>query len=108
MTDQPDVLGTFRQPMVTSIGIILGFVLGFFGKWALETPEAPWDGSDTVVCSGLTAGSALMIFALFRMLRYDYPRETPLPYYRTTLQLFISGLSTALLGCIVAVLQNVG
>lgn len=108
MTDQPDVLSTFRQPMVTSIVIILGFVLGFFGKWALETPDAPWDASDSVVCSGLVVGSVMMIVALFRMLRFDYPRDNPLPYYRSTLRIFITGLGVALLGSVAAVLQNIG
>ena len=96
----------YRQPMVTAIGIILGFVLGFTGKWATE-PVAETQITDYIVISGLLLSIVLMITALFRILNNNFPTDTVAKYYRKTLMIFITGLSLAFIGVIVSIFQTI-
>ncbi len=96
----------YRQPMVTAIGIILGFVLGFTGKWATEPViESHW--TDLIICLGLFASIVLLITALYRILNNNYPEETVAEYYRKTLFIFIIGISLSFIGIIIAILQTI-
>lgn len=36
MTTPTFELKDYRQPVVTSLGVILGFLLGFLGQWVTE------------------------------------------------------------------------
>ena len=94
----------YRQPMVTSIGIILGFVLGFIGKWATE-PVNNTHFSDYAVAIGLLLSIVLLIIALYRILDNTYPTENVGIYYRTTLKIFILGLSAAFTGILISIFQ---
>ncbi|WP_395056372.1 hypothetical protein [Flavobacterium sp.] len=96
----------YRQPMVTAIGIILGFVLGFTGKWATE-PVAETQITDYIVILGLLLSIVLMITALFRILNNNFPTDTVALYYRKTLMIFITGLSLAFIGIIVSIFQTI-
>jgi uncharacterized membrane protein len=96
----------YRQPMVTAIGIILGFVLGFTGKWATE-PVAETHFTDYIVIFGLFLSIVLMITALYRILNNNFPKEAVAIYYRKTLMIFITGLSLAFIGIIVSIFQTV-
>jgi ABC-type dipeptide/oligopeptide/nickel transport system permease subunit len=96
----------YRQPMVTSIGIILGFVLGFTGKWATE-PVTETDMSDYLVSIGLLLSVILLIVSLYRILDNNYPENDTAGYYKTTLRLFISGVSLAFIGVLLSILQTV-
>lgn len=100
-----DNLNSFRQPMVTAIGIVLGFVLGFTGKWALE-PEGEWSTSDFFVGLGLIIGTILLIISLFRILKIDYPRDESHSFYKKTLKLFILGLCISFLGVVISLLLS--
>ena len=62
-----DNLKEFRQPMVTAIGIILGFVMSFSADWATETVDESTN-ADYFVGLGLAIGVFLLITALFRRL----------------------------------------
>ena len=53
--------------MVTAIGIILGFVMGFSADWATETVDESTN-ADYFVGLGLAIGVFLLITALFRRL----------------------------------------
>lgn len=96
----------YRQPMVTSIGIILGFVLGFTGKWATE-PTTQTQLSDYFVSIGLFTSIVLHIIALYRILNNNFPVDDTARYYKRTLRIFITALSIAFLGIIVAIAQSI-
>ncbi|WP_020559532.1 hypothetical protein [Thiofilum flexile] len=95
----------FRQPMVTSVGIILGFLMNFLAQWATSDDENPAIQSlaDGVVAVTLLVGIALMIYVLFMLLtnRYD-PTQTGVYYqrifrwYMVAIIISFSGLAAAL------------
>lgn len=101
-----DTIQNYRQPMVTAIGIILGFVLGFVGKWSTE-PVSETTISDYFVIIGLLMSIILLITALYRILNNDFPKDNVAIYYKKTLQIFIFGLSSAFVGVIVAIFQTI-
>lgn len=96
----------YRQPMVTSIGIILGFVLGFTGKWATE-PVEKTEITDYFVIFGLFFSIFLLIISMYRILNNNYPKDHTANYYRATLRLFIIGLSLAFVGVFVSIFQTI-
>lgn len=101
-----DNIQNYRQPMVTAIGIILGFVLGFTGKWATE-PVSTTTISDYLVGFGFLASIVLLILALYRILNNNFPKENTGVYYQTTLRLFILGLSLAFIGILASIFQTI-
>lgn len=96
----------YRQPLVTSIGIILGFVLGFTGKWATETVSET-ETSDYIVSLGLLASIILLIIALYRILNNNFPKENTAKYYQKTLRMFIIGVSCAFVGILISIFQTI-
>lgn len=101
-----DNLKEFRQPMVTAIGIILGFVMGFSADWATETVDESTK-ADYFVGLGLAIGVLLLIVALFRILNANYPKENAQAYYQKTLYLFIIGLLLSFFGIASGLVQSV-
>ena len=101
-----DNIQNYRQPMVTSIGIILGFVLGFAGKWATE-PATETDSSDYFVGIGLLLSVLFLIIALYRILNNNFPKDKTAIYYRRPLNIFISGILVAFTGIIVAIFRSI-
>lgn len=89
-------LKDFRQPVVTSLGVILGFLVGFLGQWVTEDNFALRTSSDWIVLTGCSGGALLLFGALFRMLNPAVPSEVALIHYRVTLKLYIAGLAMAL------------
>lgn len=96
----------YRQPMVTAIGIILGFVLGFTGKWATE-PVTKTETSDYLISIGLLTSIILLILALYRILNNNFHKKNTAKYYQKTLKLFIIGLSSAFVGIIISIFQTI-
>ena len=96
----------YRQPMVTSIGIILGFVLGFTGKWATE-PVTETETSDHFISIGLFTSIILLIVALYRILNNNFPKDNTAKYYQKTLTIFIIGISSAFVGIIISIFQTI-
>ena len=92
-----DKIQTFRQPMVTATGIILGFVLNFVASW-VKTDSPVGDGLAYLIGLCVVAGTVSLILVLFRILNLDYPREKAQQYYHRTLVVFIVGISLAFLG----------
>lgn len=93
----------YRQPMVTSIGIILGFMLGFLANWAATADDAPAlsTTSDFAIALTLFASVILFTIVLFRLLNnriYANAGER----YQTTFRLYILALVTAIVGLAVA------
>jgi uncharacterized membrane protein len=101
-----DNIQNYRQPMVTAIGIILGFVLGFTGKWATE-PVEKTEFSDYLVIIGLFLSIVLLIVALFRILNNKFPNDNAANYYQKTLKLFIVGICLAFSGVIFSIFQTI-
>lgn len=87
----------FRQPMVTSLGIILGFMLNFLGQWAIQDDGeiAVTTKADMVVAIGLIVAIALMLWVLFRLLNNRYPLQQAGHYYRTTFRAYMLAILLA-------------
>ena len=94
-------LKDYRQPLVTSLGVILGFLVGFLAQWVSEEHFALASRSDWLVFIGCIAGAAILLRVLFRMLSPP-GSAAPLLFYRRTLRLYISGIAIAFLSLIVA------
>jgi hypothetical protein len=95
----------FRQPMVTSIGILLGFLMNFLAQWAIADDDqaAIQTVADAVVAITLLIGIALMIFVLFKLLTNRYDTTQAGLYYQSIFRWYIvaiivsfSGLAAAL------------
>jgi hypothetical protein len=81
----------FRQPMVTSIGVILGFLIGFLGQWVTEPAFDLAGVADYIVFAGTLAGVVMLLLALYRMLSPALPTDVA-RYYARTLQLYMGGI----------------
>lgn len=95
-------LKDYRQPVVTSLGVILGFLVGFLGQWVTEEDFALRSLADGVVLLGCCAGALLLFSALFRMLQPGVAPEEALAHYRVTLKLYMAGLGAAFGGILVS------
>lgn len=91
----------YRQPLVTSLGVVLGFLIGFLAQWVSEETFALTTASDWLVFVGCIAGAAILLRVLFRMLSPPDAGD-PLLRYRRTLRLYVCGIATAFISLIVA------
>ena len=87
----------FRQPMVTSLGIILGFMLNFLGQWAIQDDGEISDSTKAVMVAafGLFAAIAMMLWVLFRLLNNRYPLQRAGHYYHTTFRVYMLAILLA-------------
>lgn len=91
----------YRQPMVTSIGVILGFLMGFLGQWVTEPAFHLATLADYIVFVGALAGVVLLLAALYRMLSPALPIDIT-RYYAHTLQLYMGGILVAFSSMVVS------
>lgn len=91
----------YRQPMVTSIGVILGFLMGFLGQWVTEPTFKLVAAPDYMVFVGSLLGVVLLLVALYRMLAPVMPKDV-LQYYARTLQLYMVGMVVAFSSMVVS------
>lgn len=93
----------FRQPMVTSIGIVLGFLLAFLANWAAQADAEPaiTSISDLVIAFALLGGAALFTTALFRLLDSRVHANAG-ERYRTTFRLYMLGFLLMFVGLAIA------
>lgn len=94
-------LKDYRQPLVTSLGVILGFLVGFLAQWVSDEQFALANAADWLVFAGCISGAAILLRVLFRMLS-PTDASDPLLRYRRTLRLYVSGIAVAFLSLIVA------
>jgi uncharacterized membrane protein len=87
-----DRIQPFRQPLVTSIGILPGFTLNVASNW-VSRAFASNRFSEYVLAAGLFIHIRLYLIVLYRILNIDYPRDRYEFYYRRTLALFITGIT---------------
>lgn len=93
----------YRQPFVTSLGIILGFILGYLGTWANSSDgELLSDTTDLAIFVTIVLAAAVLIVALYRMLNPSIASKDPLRYYQTTLRLYVVGIVIAFGGLLIA------
>lgn len=95
-------LKDYRQPMVTSLGVMLGFLIGFLGQWVTEDSFALKGSGDSIAFWGCFTGILLLLYALFRMLSPMTDSGKALRYYKNTLLLYISGVLFAFGGMILS------
>lgn len=95
-------LKDYRQPTVTSLGIIIGFLLGFLGQWVTEDSFALRNASDVLVFVGSVGGLALLMTALFRMLEPRENSEEAVQAYRGILRLYLAGVLLTLVAMLVS------
>jgi hypothetical protein len=93
----------FRQPMVTSVGIVLGFLLAFLANWAAQADAEPAlsTASDFVIAFALLGSALVFTTVLFRLLDNRIHHETG-ARYQTTFRIYIFGLVMAFVGLAVA------
>lgn len=101
-TPTPFELNDYRQPVVTSLGIILGFLLGFLGQWVTEDSFALKGAGDIVILLGSVVGAFLLFLALFRMLSPNTDADQALAAYRIILKLYLAGAVIPLVSMLIS------
>ena len=91
----------YRQPLATSIGVFMGFLIGFLGQWVTESNFALTSTADYVVFVGSLLGVVLLLVALYRTLSPNLPTDL-LTYYQRTLHLYMSGIVVAFVSLLVS------
>ena len=86
-------------PLVTATGIILGFVLSFASSW-VKSDTAVGEWMAFLIFGLVLAGMSALITVLARILRLDVAPEDAAGYYRTTVRIFILGVSLAVGGVV--------
>lgn len=93
-----DVVAGYRAPMVTADGIILGFLLNYMSAWVRSDVEhIGFEWQMYLIGGCVFIGAACMILVLFRILSVR-GNSNSLASYRSTLRLFIFGITVAFLG----------
>ena len=108
MNKQPlfdDNIQNYRQPMVTSIGIMLGFFLAYSSKWAIESVETTTT-SDILIGICFILSIVLLITALYRLLDNRIVADTG-KSYRRTLYIYISSVIIAFTSIIFSIIQTI-
>lgn len=97
-------LSAYRQPMVTSLGIIMGFLLNFLASWATrEGPEGEVQGSaDWIVVATLLPALMMMVFVLYLLMDFRHKPENLERVYMMTLRLYMTAIILAFCGVGVA------
>lgn len=95
MTTSSFEIKDYRQTVVTSVGVILGFLLGFLGQWVTEDTFALKTTGDVIVFYGNLLAAALLLAVLFRMLAPSLDASRALHDYRRTLAVYMAGVLLA-------------
>ena len=95
-----DEIAGYRQPMVTSIGIVMGFLLAFMANWAITDTEerALQDAVDWLVAGTLMVSITLMVVVLARLMDNRVRAVSAGRRYQLTFRLYIAAISVGLLG----------
>lgn len=95
-----DKIQSYRQPLVTATGIILGFVLNFASTF-VKTESPLSDIAAYVMGLCILTGIICLILVLSRILKMNYPKEQAELYYKKTLRFFIFGVSISFVGVMI-------
>lgn len=98
-------VASYRQPMVTSLGIILGFMLAFLANWASGDGDEPavMFADDWLIFGTLAISIALFAVVLYRVLDNTIHPQ-PGERYRATLKIYMAAIIIAFLGLAAALL----
>jgi hypothetical protein len=98
-------IDSYRQPLVTATGILLGFALSVAGAWA---PRAfgTLRFSEVVLGIGLFIYIPLYILVLFRILRMNYPEDKQEAYYKKTLYIFLTANTVFYLSIVIIMVES--
>ena len=96
-------LKDYRQPLVTSLGIILGFMLNYLAGWANQAAgdQMFQDTTDIAIFITIVIAAGTLVVVLYRMLR-PVRADAAAKYYALTLRLYIAGIVIAFGGFLVA------
>lgn len=97
-------LKDYRQPMVTSLGIMLGFLLNFLAGWGIRSGQPIEDLADAIILGDIVLAVVLMCLTLYRMLNANIGTRDPSTYYQFTLRLYIGSIALAFAGLMLALL----
>lgn len=92
-----DKIQSYRQPLVTATGIILGFILNYASSF-VKTDNGFSDVVAYLIAICILLGIICLIIVLGRVLRMKYPRENAENYYQATLNYFLMGVSISFIG----------
>ena len=94
----------YRQGVITAITVMLGFSLYFLRFWNFEASGA-WTFLAVTAALLMLLSVVLQLVALWRSLQVADDAE---PVYRRTLQWFLGGIVSALVGIVIASLAFTG
>lgn len=100
-----DKIQSYRQPLVTATGIILGFILNFASTF-VKTDSALSDLLSYIIGFCILIGIVCLIMVLSRVLKMKYPKDKAEEYYQKTLNYFIFGVSISFLGVLIDMFAN--
>lgn len=100
-----DKIQSYRQPIVTATGIILGFILNFAATFVKTESEISTLFAYIIFVCILT-GIFCLIIVLLRALRMNYPRDKAESYYGRTLFYFIFGISISFVGVMIEMVSS--
>ncbi len=97
-------LAAYRQPMVTSLGIIMGFLLNFLAGWATRDDNVSEikNKADLIVAATVLPSLILMVIVLYRILDIRHQPDKLERIYVTTLRLYMLAIILAFCGVGVA------
>jgi hypothetical protein len=96
----------YRQPMVTSLGIMMGFLLNFMANWAIDDEESAeaLTAADWTVVATLLGALSLMCIVLYRILDIRAEPDAAAHGYVNTFRIYIASVILAFVGLGIAVL----
>jgi hypothetical protein len=99
MTSPRDIT-PYRQPMITSLGIMMGFLLNFLAGWAINDDESVsvMTAGDWVVAGSLLGALGLMCFVLYRILDIRVEPEQAEARYLTAFRCYMAAVILAFAG----------
>lgn len=95
-----DKIQSYRQPLVTATGIILGFIINFASSF-VKADSGISDFLSYTIAISILFGIIALIVVLQRILRMNYSRDQAEKYYQKTLNYFIFGVSISFFGVMI-------
>ena len=96
----------YRQPMITSLGIMMGFLLNFLANWAVADDDSPaLNGTgDYLVAGTLVTSIAMMCWVIARVLDIRKTGEAASKVYLAAYRTYVAAIVLALVGLASALL----